>query len=206
MRYCAEQGIDQFLDIGTGIPTFPNVDEVARQVHPHARTVGVDNDPVVLTHDRALAECHDGIRIIDGDLRRPRDILADPKLHEILDLSRPVAVSLVAVLHFVTDAEDPAGIVAAFREAMTPGSFLVLSAATSTDSDPEAVARIEQIYAKANVPVVFRPAEQIESWFAGFELVVPGLVEVSQWPRPAGAPTNVRILGGVGHLPETANG
>ncbi|MQA83126.1 MAG: SAM-dependent methyltransferase [Streptosporangiales bacterium] len=206
VRYCAESGVDQFLDVGTGIPTSPNVPDVAREVHPGARVVGVDNDPVVLAHDRALVETHEGIRILPGDLRRPKAFLTDPELHEVLDASRPIAVLLVAVLHFVTDAEDPAGILAAFDEVMAPGSFLVISAATSTGTDPEALARIEQVYARASSPAVFRPAEGIRTWFDGFDLHEPGLVDVSHWPSPAGVRPSVRVLAGVARKPEAEEG
>ncbi|MGH3329243.1 MAG: SAM-dependent methyltransferase [Streptomycetales bacterium] len=110
VRYLAEQGVDQFIDIGTGLPTPPNVPEIAREINPGARAVGVDNDPIVLAHNRALVAVDDGILTVDGDVRHPGQILADPELNALIDLDRPVAVLLVAILHFVTDDEDPAGI------------------------------------------------------------------------------------------------
>jgi S-adenosyl methyltransferase len=198
VRFCAEQGIEQFIDVGTGIPAPPTAVDIACRQRPAARMVGVDNDPVVLAHDRAIVETAEGVRIIEGDVRRPEEILTSPVLHELIDLGRPVAILLVALLHFVTQAEDANAIVRAFREAMAPGSLLVLSHATSTGSDPAMVACLESVYAKATSPAVFRSEQQIGHLFEGLKLVEPGLVDVQDWPRLNGAGTEVRVLGGVG--------
>jgi hypothetical protein len=199
VRYCVQAGIDQVIDIGTGIPTSPNVAEVARAINPRVRVIGVDNDPVVLSHQRAQAGFASGTyTIIEGDVRRPWAILADPHLNKVIDLSRPVAVLCVAVLHFVPDADDPAGILSAFTDTMTAGSYLAVSAVTSTDTDPAVIAQIETAYENATAPVIFRTADQILSWFdPPLDLVHPGLLDVSQWPTGIGIPTDVRILGGL---------
>jgi hypothetical protein len=202
VRYCAQAGIDQFIDLGTGIPTSPNVAEVARAINPGVRVIGVDNDPVVLSHQRAEACCSsDGYTIVAGDVRRPWAILADPWLNEVIDLSRPVAVLCVAVLHFIPEVDDPAGIIDAFTDAMAAGSFLALSAVTSTDADPAVITQIQDAYNNASAPVVFRTAEHIRSWFDHMDLVHPGLVDVTHWPARIGIPTEVRILGGLARKP-----
>jgi hypothetical protein len=198
VRFCTQQGIDQVIDVGTGIPAPPTVIDVSRKAQPAARMVGVDNDPVVLAHDRALVETPEGVRIIEGDVRQPADILRNPGLQELMDLRKPVAVVLVAILHFVTEAESASSIVKAFREAMAPGSYLILSHATSTGSDPNLVACFESVYAGATSPAVFRTEEQVSSLFDGLTLVEPGLVDVQDWPKRNGSRTDVRVLGGVG--------
>ena len=198
VRHCVEAGIDQVIDLGTGIPTSPNVAEVARAINADTRVIGVDNDPVVLSHQRAQASFSScGYTIIEGDVRRPWAILADPELNAVIDLSRPVAVLCVAVLHFIPDAEEPAEILATFTDAMAAGSFLAVSAVTSTDTDPAVIAQIEDAYANATAPVVFRTADHIHSWFDGVDLVHPGLMDVTRWPLGIGVPTDVRILGGL---------
>lgn len=198
VRYCVEAGIDQVIDLGTGIPTSPNVAEVARAVNPRVRVIGVDNDPVVLSHQRAQASFSSGgYTIVEGDVRRPWAILADPKLNAVIDLSRPVAVLCVAVLHFIPEAEEPAQILAAFTDTMAAGSFLAVSAATSTDADPAITAQIEAAYENATAPVIFRTADHIRSWFDRMDLVHPGVVDVTHWPARIGVPTDVRILGGL---------
>jgi hypothetical protein len=202
VRYCVEAGIDQVIDLGTGIPTSPNVAEVARAVNAGTRVIGVDNDPVVLSHQRAEASLScGGYTVIQGDIRRPWAILADPELNAVIDLSRPVAVLCVAVLHFIPDAEEPAQILAAFTDAMAAGSFLAVSAVTSTDTDPAVIAQIEDAYANATAPVIFRAADHIRSWFDRLDLVHPGLMDVTCWPSGVGLPTDVRILGGLARKP-----
>jgi S-adenosyl methyltransferase len=198
VRFCAERGIDQFIDVGTGIPAPPTVIDIARKQQPATHMAGVDNDPVVLAHDRAIVETADGVRIIEGDVRQPKDILNSPVLRELIDLRKPVVVVLVAVLPFVTEAESASGVVKVFREAMAPGSYLILSHATSTGSDPSMIQCFESVYAKATSPAVFRTEEQLSHLFDGLTLVEPGLVDVQNWPKRNGRRTDVRVLGGVG--------
>jgi hypothetical protein len=200
VQQCVNAGIDQVIDLGTGIPTSPNVAEVARAADPNVRVVGVDNDPIVLSHQRAAASLG-GYTIIEGDVRRPWSILAHPLLDRVIDLSRPVLVVCTAVLHFIPDTDEPARIVAAFTDAIDAGSFIALSAATTTDTDPALIAGIEDAYRNATAPVIFRAADHIASWFDGLELLSPGLADVSVWPGRVGLPTNVRILGGVARKP-----
>ena len=185
VRYLAQQGIRQFLDIGTGLPTQGNVHEVARQVAPDARVIYVDRDPVVYAHANALLANNSPTTLaVLADLREPKAILDHPQVRQLLDLTRPVGVLLVAVLHFVTDEENPSGIVARLRDAMAPGSFLVVSHATG-DFHPQAGAKVTQVYQHASTPLVLRSREAIERFFDGFEQVPPGLVQPAAW-RPDG--------------------
>ncbi|MGH3344298.1 MAG: SAM-dependent methyltransferase [Carbonactinosporaceae bacterium] len=200
VRYCVQRGIDQFIDIGTGIPASPNVPGVARKINPQARVVGVDNDPIVVAHHRALVATSDGIGTVEGDIRRPTEILAHPDLHAVIDLNRPVAILLVAVLHFVNDDHDPAGIVRYLARHTAPGSYIVITAATSTGTTTETVEQIEAVYHGATAPLTFRPEHQIRTWFDPFHLVTPGLVDVQAWRPDAVEPrTDVRVVGGVAH-------
>jgi SAM-dependent methyltransferase len=203
VRFLAEEaGIRQFLDLGTGLPTQHNVHEVAQAVSPDARVVYVDYDPVVVVHGRALLATTGAVTVVEGDLRRPDEILAHPETRRLIDFDQPVAVLLVAILHFIPDEEDPAGIVARLRDAMAPGSHLVVSH-TANESPAEVMAAAQQGFRLAGAPLTPRTRAQIEGLFDGFELVEPGLVEVSQWrpetPQTATAGKSPwTIVGGVG--------
>ncbi len=141
-----------------------------------------DNDPVVMAHAQAILVNDDQTTAVEADLRQPADITDHPDLRALIDLDEPVAVVVTLLLHFVTDEENPAGIVAAFREAMAPGSYLVVCHGT-TDRRPEAMEKIERLYDQASSPVTMRSSEQIRALLDGFELVDPGLVFMSEW-RP----------------------
>jgi len=197
----AEQGVSQYLDLGTGIPTSPTVHEIARAANPTARVVYVDSDPVVTVHNRALLAASEGIRAIDGDIRRPEGILNHPSVADLIDFSQPVGVLMVAVLHFITDDEGPGRVVQAFADRMSQGSFLALSHATSEGTDSDAMAAIRDAYAHATAQAVFRPAAQIRGFFTGFEIQPPGLIDVVDWfpyARIFAASSTVRVLGGLG--------
>ncbi|MHA6765531.1 SAM-dependent methyltransferase [Streptacidiphilus sp. PAMC 29251] len=155
IRFLAEQGITQFLDIGTGIPAVGNTHEVAQQTNPAARVVYVDNDPIVLTHARALMAGHGqgATTVIQADLRDPAAILAHPKVRAAIDFDRPVGLILVAVLHFIRDEENPDAITKLLRDALPSGSFLAISHGTGGDTRaPEtarASERITDVYKRA---------------------------------------------------------
>jgi hypothetical protein len=184
VRFLAQQGIRQFLDIGTGIPGPGNTGDVARAVNPDARVVYVDNDPIVLVHANALLAGHDPQRttVIQADLRDPDAILGHPATNSVLDFTEPVAILLVAVLHFIMDDEDPVGIVDRLKQVMVPGSYLVVSHGTS-DIDPERAAEAVRTYNKGGARIIARTGEQIRRFFDGLELVDPGLVQLPLW-RP----------------------
>ncbi|MBI1758755.1 MAG: SAM-dependent methyltransferase [Actinobacteria bacterium] len=195
VRVLAEAGIRQFIDLGTGIPTSPNVHEVAREVQPDTRVVYVDSDPIVMAHNRAHRAIMPGVITVPHDLRQPATVLEDPVVRAHLDLDEPVAVLFIAVLHFIRADLAPA-IVAQYRAAMAPGSFMAISAACRDGMDPEAVRRLET---NPPVPIVIRTTAQIEELFEGFELLPPGLADVTQW-RADGTPSGARGLAGVGRL------
>jgi S-adenosyl methyltransferase len=189
VRYLAAQaGIGQFLDLGSGIPSIGNVHEVAAAVDPASVTVYVDADPVAFAHGEMMLRDDPHTAIIHADLRDPQGVLSDPVVTRYMDLSQPVAVVMNSVLPFVPDEDDPAAVVAAFREATAPGSYLVLSHATS-DYRPERATRTQGIYAKASHTATFRSRTQIEALMDGYELVEPGLVDVINWrPDPDAGP------------------
>jgi hypothetical protein len=205
VRYLAtEAGITQFLDIGTGLPTQGNVHEVAQQVNPDARVVYVDNDPMVLAHSRAL-KTSGNTAVIEADLRDPAAILAHPRTQALINFQQPLAVLLVAVLHFISGEDDPYSIVTSIFDSMAPGSYLVVSHATGGMPSADSAARAEEHYRK-NVAsgTTLRSAEEILRFFDKFELVEPGLVKVTRWrPGELGAPDDERIwlLGAAGRKP-----
>jgi S-adenosyl methyltransferase len=197
--YLAEHGIRQFIDLGSGLPTSPNVHEVARQLRPDARVVYVDNDPVVASHGRAMCDTASGITFAEHDIRQPQDILSDSELTGLLDLSVPVALLAVSILHFMPDADKPGEILAAFRSAMAPGSYLALSHATTDGADDRVLSEIASVYKTSTAPAVPRASADIQEFFTGFDLVEPGLADVSQWRSDMSArPTKIRFLAGVG--------
>lgn len=184
VRFAAEQGIHQFLDIGTGLPAPGNTTDVARKLDPDAQVVYVDNDPIVLSHARAMLANGDPLHttVIQADLRDPDAILNDPLVRGALDFSQPIAVLLVAVLHFIPDEDDPIAIVHRLMERMAPGSCLVISHGTG-DFDPKKAAEAVHTYAQTGAQIVARSRQEIEQFFDGLELVEPGVVQVPWW-RP----------------------
>jgi hypothetical protein len=183
VRFLARQGIAQYLDLGSGLPTAPSVHEVARDTIPGARVVYVDHDPIVVAHNDALLATRDGVITIRGDVRDPATVLAHPSLAGCLDFSQPVAVLLLSVLHFISHEEDAPAIIAKFRERMAPGSYLAVSLGTSDGADPEMLAEATQTYAGARMPFTLRSRAQIMDLFDGFDLAEPGLVPLPEW-RP----------------------
>jgi hypothetical protein len=181
----AEAGIDQFLDLGTGLPAAPAVHEVARQANPVARAAYVDFDPVVVSHGNAQLARPGVALVTHGDLRRPAELLALPEIRAHLDFGRPMAVLMVSVLQFISDADDPYAVVTAVRGALSPGSFLVLSHVSGDLMADETVTRrVVTAYQRANAPAWPRDRASILRFFDGFDLVEPGLVPKPRW-RPA---------------------
>ncbi|MGQ4512577.1 SAM-dependent methyltransferase [Streptomyces sp. DW26H14] len=187
VAWAAGLGIDQFLDVGTGIPTEPNLHQIAQGVNPAARVVYVDNDPIVLTHAQALlvSSPEGRTEYLDADVRAPGTILR--RAAELLDLSRPVCLSLVAVLHFILDEEDPRGIVRSFTDALAPGSCLLLShASMETHRAPDGAGTRDRY--RSDIPYQLRTRAEIERFFEGLDLVEPGVVTAAEWFKDTPAP------------------
>jgi SAM-dependent methyltransferase len=178
-------GVRQFLDLGSGIPTVGSVHELAQADDPQARVVYVDVDPVAVQHARAILSGNPRTGVIRADLRHPDLVLAHRHLHRLLDLDQPVAVLMVAVLHFIPDADDPARVVAAYRDALAAGSYLVVSHATADGQRPDRAAEHRRLYARTATPMTMRSHDQIADLLHGWDLLDPGLVRLPLWhPDP----------------------
>ncbi|MER7503071.1 SAM-dependent methyltransferase [Nonomuraea pusilla] len=182
IRFLADQGVRQFLDIGAGLPTQDNVHQVAARYAPGSRTVYVDNDPQVLVHARALLQQSPEVLVAQGDVRRPDEIMSNEAIRAHLDFDQPIAVLLLAILHFVPDSDDPAGIVARIRAALPPGSHIAISH-VAVDDRPQVAPEVERVYDNASAQFVSRMSEEIAPLFDGLELAEPGMVNLHQW-RP----------------------
>jgi SAM-dependent methyltransferase len=183
VRFSVETGVRQFLDIGSGIPTLGNVHEVAQKAAPDARVVYVDIDPVAVAHSRAILAGNDKAAAIQEDLRNAEAILKHPDLRAVLNLDEPITLLLAAILHFVPDSDDPAGILATYKDAMAPGSYMVISHG-SAEGRPEVEGDLFSIYRKlVGTTLTSRTRAELTTLFEPFELVEPGIVWVPQW-RP----------------------
>jgi SAM-dependent methyltransferase len=205
----AEAGIPQYLDLGTGIPTSPNLHEVVQEARPTARVVYVDNDPIVLAHARALlvGDPRGRTSFIKGDVREPDRILTDPQVLETLDLTAPTALTIIAVVHFIPDDDEAYRIVRTLVDALPGGSYLALTSATD-DFDPETGARVRERYRAGGVELRTRTLAQTERFFDGLELVDPGVVQVHRWkpveidsPQWSIDPKDVGVYGGLARKP-----
>jgi hypothetical protein len=204
VRFMLDEGVRQFLDIGSGIPTAGNVHEIAQQTAPESRIVYVDHDPVAVAHSELLLQDNPRAGVIQADLRRPEEILGAPVLRELLDLSRPVGVLMAAVLHFVAPEEKPELLIGRLREQLAPGSYLMISHGTGTGR-PAPFAEAAELYRTA-APITFRDHDKIRALFDGWDIVEPGIVWLPEW-RPAWPdevgddPASSLMAGGVGRRP-----
>lgn len=204
VRAVSAHGVRQFLDIGTGLPAANNTHQVAQAVDPRARVAYVDNDPIVLVHARALMSGagHGATTVTQADLRDPDEILAAPGVRDLLDFTEPVALMLVAVLHFLGDADDPFRLVKRLMEALAPRSFLVLSHGTSDTISAELADQATQNY-NASAGLHLRPRAEVARFFEGLRMLEPGLVLAPYWrpQEPLGADADrLGIWAGVGQL------
>jgi SAM-dependent methyltransferase len=201
VRFLVGAGIRQFLDIGSGIPTVGNVHEIAQQAAPESKVIYVDVDPIAVAHSQAILEGNDRAAVIQADLREPEGILAEARQAGLIDFSRPTAILLAGVVHFVPDADDPASHVATLRNTLTPGGYLVLSHTTMDDQPPEVV-QAQQLSQRTGTEIALRSRAQVEAYFEGLTLVEPGLVFLPAWrPDPGDVvdhPEQVAAYGGVG--------
>jgi hypothetical protein len=191
VRFLLSQGIRQFIDLGSGIPTAGNVHEIAQQAAPDSRVVYVDRDPVAVAEARKLLAGNGGAAVVQADVRDPDQILAAPETVRLIDFSQPVALMFVAILHFVLDADDPHGIVARFRDAATPGSYLVISHVAG-ETAPKLTSAVQSAYNERGADGQARSPEEIARFFGGWQLSEPGLAYAPAWrpDRPADVPAN----------------
>ena len=201
VKVCAEAGIRQFIDIGSGIPTAGNVHQVAEQYAPDAHIVYVDLDPVAVAHSQAILADDDRATAIQADVRQPHSILDHPETRKLIDVDAPVALLTVAVLHFVSDDQQPARVVAEYADRLAPGSHLVLSHIAS-DINPEMARRLTELSARTTTPGTFRSHAEVSAMFNGWTLLEPGLVPVPLWrpdsPIDAEDADSSRVYAGVG--------
>jgi SAM-dependent methyltransferase len=203
VRYLAEQGIDQFLDIGSGLPTAQNTHQVAQAVNPDARVVYVDNDPIVLVHGQALLATNATTKVITADLLDPPGILDHPEIDGFLDFSRPIGLVLLAIVHHLLDEEDPLGVVNAYKDRLAPGSHLFIS--HFSNAFPEARA-LEEVLIQALGRGQLRSEAEITAFFDGFDLLEPGVVPPPLWrpDKPVAQPVHksgLLFLGGMARKP-----
>ncbi|MFI5907875.1 SAM-dependent methyltransferase [Dactylosporangium sp. NPDC051541] len=204
VRWLAGQGIRQFLDIGSGIPTRGNVHEVVQAIDPAATVVYVDVDDVAVSHGQAILAENGNATAIGGDLRRPEGILADPRVRALIDFDQPVAILLVAVLHFLSDEDDPPALVRTLAAACAPGSYVALSHFTAVDDLGSEHEQVTKLYDRTPTSVRTRNPDQVAAILAGLELVEPGIVPITSWhPDPAEPPEHEQrsVLGAVAKRP-----
>lgn len=207
VRFLLEQGIDQFLDIGSGIPTAGNVHDIVHQRNPAARVVYVDIDPIAVHYSLDLLKDVPSATAIQGDAREPESILAHPDVCRLLDLDRPVGVLLLASVQFIADDAEVYALVRTLREAVAPGSYFVISHLSYEGAPAETIAELERLYTKTTNPVTSRSRAQLEPLFEDLEVVAPGVVYVPLW-HPEGPddlfleePSRSVNLVGVGRKP-----
>jgi len=193
VRYMAQAGIDQFLDLGSGLPTVQNTHQIAQAVNPSARVVYVDNDPMVLAHGRALLAENKSTIVVTADLMEPEQLLARPEITGFLDLSRPVGLIMAAIVHHILDEEDPYDIVVRYMRLMPSGSYLLLT--HFSNSSPEARG-LEEVMLRTLGRGQLRSREEIARFFDGLELVEPGLVHLPDWhpDEPVSRPLDISGL------------
>ncbi len=207
VRFLVEHGIDQFLDLGSGIPTVGNVHEVVQPLNPAARVVYVDIDPIAVRHSQLILQDNQNATVFQADVRQPKQILDHPEVRRLLDFSRPIGVLIIALFHFVPDDAEAYSIVHTLRDAMVSGSYFAISHASTEGIPPELVQQMEKAYGGSAIPFKFRSRAQMEPLFDGLELIEPGLVYMPLW-RPDGPdgllvdqPERTTGLAGVGRKP-----
>jgi SAM-dependent methyltransferase len=196
VRFLAEAGIRQFLDIGAGLPTQENVHQVVLRAAPESSVVYIDNDPIVLSHGRALLADNGQTIVLDGDLREPEAILDDPRVSGHIDFDRPVGLLLLAVLHFIPEDDIAERIVKTLRDRLAPGSALVISHLSFGDLEDDKLRKGREVYSRTSAgSATPRPHAQILRFFDGFTLVEPGLVSTDDWRPEAGEPRLTKLPG-----------
>jgi O-methyltransferase involved in polyketide biosynthesis len=180
VRTCLDAGIRQFLDLGSGIPTAGNVHEVAQRIDPTTRVVYVDNDPVAVAHSRTMLKGSRTTAIVEADIRDPKAVFDAADTRRLLDLDQPVAVLMVGILPYFDDCDEPAALIATYRDAIAPGSYLVMSHLTG-DVEPELAERMLNVTKETQISLSLRAKDEVATFLAGFSLLEPGLVLASRW-------------------------
>jgi O-methyltransferase involved in polyketide biosynthesis len=199
VRYITSQGVAQFIDIGAGLPTVQNTHEVAQDERPGARVAYVDYDPVVVGHAKALLAGTPNVIAVDGDLRRPEEITGNPAIREHIDFTRPVALMLIAILHFLDDTSY--GLVESLVRSLPSGSYLALSHATPDHTTEDAHREVEAVYERSSAALSMRTRAEISQFFDGLDLVEPGVVAVADWQAPLHHDARTLCYCGVGRKP-----
>jgi hypothetical protein len=202
VRHLSAQGVDQFLDIGSGLPSAGNVHEVAQRENPDAHVVYVDNEPVAVAHSELMLKDNDKATVIEADLREPAKVLALAKRTGLLDFDRPIALLTVAVLHFVPESDRPAAVLAEYRDALPDGSYLAMSHLTM-DAVSDQVTQLVNLYKGTQNPAITRSMAEVTALFDGFDIVEPGIVFTPLWhpesPEDVGEhPERSAVYAGVG--------
>jgi hypothetical protein len=209
VSFLAQSGVDQFLDLGSGIPTVGNVHEIAQRANPAARVVYADIEPIAVTHSRTILDGNDRALAIRADLRDPHAVLTDPGVTGLLDLSRPVGLILAGVLQYIPDADDPAGIIGGYVERLPTGSYVAMSHPSMDELTSERAAGANAasgMYNQTQTPFHYRSRAEFEAFFAGLDLVEPGVVHMWDWRaeiEPGTDELDGRVTGfaGVGRKP-----
>jgi hypothetical protein len=203
VRYMVEQGITQFLDLGSGLPTVQNTHQIAQAADPSARVVYIDNDPIVLAHGRALLAENSSTTVVTADLREPAQVWSLPEVNGFLDLSKPVGLILNAVIHHVLDEEDPYGIVGRYQELLAPGSYLLLTHFSNSSQEARA---LEEVLLRTLGRGQLRSRAEITRFFDGLDIVEPGVTYLPEWHPDEPVPATYGIsellyIGGLGRKP-----
>lgn len=207
VTYLVENGVRQFIDIGSGIPTVGNVHQVARDLDPDVKVVYVDNDAVAVTQSRLMLREDPAAMVIDADLRHPETILGHHDVRALLDFDRPIALLMIAVLHFIPDRDDPAAIIAAYLARLPPGSFLALSHLTDESVPPDVRDQVRtciDLYQDSASPLVARTRHTLSEWLDKLTLVPPGITIANQWNpdrNPHSGPEHDLVIAGLAQLP-----
>ncbi|MEM8534174.1 MAG: SAM-dependent methyltransferase [Chloroflexota bacterium] len=207
VKYLLRQGINQFLDIGSGIPTAGNVHEIVHATKPDARVVYIDNDPIAVAQSKQILANNPHADIIDADARQPEAILSHSITTSLIDFQKPIAILLVSLLHFIADDAEVKKIISTLRNATVSGSYLVLSHITKENIPEEIAKQAEQIYKNSSTPICYRTQVEMQALFDGFELIEPGVVIPPQWhsenPDDLGLDKldRIALYGGVGRKP-----
>lgn len=207
VNFLIDQGIEQFLDIGSGIPTAGNVHEIVHSHDPNARVIYVDIDPVAIQHSRAILQGNPNVAVIQADAREARQVIEHEEVRRLIDFDAPIGVLLVAVLHFIPDDGEALNTVRSFREAIPPGSYVAIAHGTIENVPASVIEQLAQLYAGTTNPAKARSRDEIAQFFEGLDLVEPGLVYAPLW-RPEGPedlfldePERSTSFVGVGHKP-----